>query len=67
MLDLIFWTFAVAGLPIALALTVRFLTLIASPFHPPAAPHFVLPGHAYHGVHHSRPGVGRLKGWDDER
>ncbi len=50
MIELVFWSFMVALLPIALSLGSRLLTSVAAPFSPPADRPFVLDRH-FHPVH----------------
>ena len=62
MIDLVFWSFVVALVPIALAAGSRLVMFVVGPFGPPAAPSFFWPGESYPAPHYSSRRVGPSRG-----
>lgn len=63
MIDLVFWSFVVTLLPIALALGARFVGFVAGPLGPSDPQPMVLPGTTWQGPHSGTHRVSRTGGF----
>ena len=67
MIDLIYWSFVVAFVPIALSMGSRLIAVVANPFGPPHARPFLSHGRDSHAPHFALGRVGRTGGFDHGR